>query len=85
MSFEFPSATADRVSGNAGYGLGEAGGVEVFDVALAGVDFVDLAGIDIETEDGEILFGEGQREGQADVAEADDAHQGGSISYFRCE
>ena len=51
---------------------GEAGGVEVFYVAFASVDLVDFFWIGVEAEDVEAFFGKGQREWQADVAEADD-------------
>ena len=47
--------------------------VDVLDVALAGVERVDLARIDVEAEDGEAALAEGDRERQADVAQADDA------------
>ncbi len=66
-------------------GPSEAVGIEVFDVAVAAVDLVDLDGIGVEADHTEALFGEGEGERQADVAEADDADDGSVIGDFLLE
>ena len=57
-------------------GAREAGAVEVFEIAPAGVDLVYLDFVDVETDDVEALFSEGQGEWEADIAEANDADEG---------
>ena len=56
-------------------GGGDARGVEVLDVPLAAADGGHLLGVDVEAEDLEPALGEGEREREADVAEADDADE----------
>ncbi len=48
----------------------------MLDVPLAAVELGDLLGVDVEAEDREALLDEGEGEGQADVAHADDADEG---------
>ncbi len=48
----------------------------MFDVTLAGVELLDLGGVDVEAEDGVADLGVAQHERQADVAEAKDADLG---------
>ena len=57
-------------------GAEEAGGIEVFDVALAAVELVDFLGVGVEAEYLEALLSERQGEGQADVAQTNDADEG---------
>lgn len=49
------------------------------DVAFAPVELGDLDGVDIEPDDVESFFGKADDQGEADVAEADDADSGGSL------
>ena len=49
---------------------------DVLDVALAPVEHRHLAGVDVEAQDAEALVDEGLDQGQADVAQADDADDG---------
>ena len=48
----------------------------VLDVALAGVQALDLPGVDVETDHGEFSGAEFTHQGQTDVAETDDADLG---------
>jgi hypothetical protein len=57
-------------------GAEEAGGVEVFDVAISAVDLVNLDGIGVEAEDPKTLFGKGESEREPDVAETDHGDEG---------
>ena len=61
------------------------GFVDVHTHGYAGVDFVDLDLVDVKAENTEALFGEGQGEREADVAEAYDADNSGAIINFGCE
>ena len=63
----------------------QAGRVEVFYVAFASVDLVDFFGVGVEAEDLEAFFGEGQGEGEANVAEADDADEGRAVVNYLLE
>src|SRR5712692_6276621 len=53
---------------------GEAIRMQVLDVVASGSECLDLGPIDVETEYRKRSFGEGQRQRQADIAEADDSH-----------
>lgn len=60
----------------AGHG-GDAVGAQVLDVALAAREAGGLVGVHVEAEDADAPLHEGHGQGQAHVAEADDAHRGG--------
>ena len=69
--------SADAARRPADERLGQATPVQMLDVVAAGAEGLDLGRIDVETEDREALFGEGQGQRQPDVPEADDAHERG--------
>ncbi len=48
----------------------------MFDVAVAGVELLDLGGVDVKAEDGVADLGVAQHQGQTDVAQAEDADLG---------
>ncbi len=64
-----------------GVGGGDVGCGDAEDVAFAAGESGDLVGVDVEAEDGEAGEGEFECEGEADVAEADDADAGAALVY----
>src|SRR5262249_47287522 len=55
---------------------GNVGGVDLLDVAFTRVEPADLGGIHVEAQDAQAGGSESAGQGQADVAEADDADAG---------
>ena len=81
----FHFADAGEVGGGletGGAGGGDFVGRDVFDIGFAVVQFIDLFGVDVETQHLEAGFGVAQHQRQADVAQADDADCGGFVAEF---
>ncbi len=52
--------------------------IDVFDVGPAGIEEVDLSRVNVDSDDIVAAFGESQRQGQPNVAEAYDGDRGGA-------
>ena len=65
------------VESSGGFHVGDEGFAEMFEVIFAAMEGFDLGGVVVESDDVEAGAVEGGQEGEADVAEADDADAGG--------
>ena len=65
--------------GGGGLHVADEAGAEVLEVVLAAAERVDLAGVLVEADAREAGGVEGGQQGQADVAEADHADDGGAL------
>jgi hypothetical protein len=60
-------------------GAGDVGGLDVVDIAFPAVQALDLGAVDVDAEHAEARLGIAQGQGQADIAEADDADHGAAL------